>query len=158
MNAHQILNVAANATPAQIKAAYRTLRSLNHPDRNPLATATEAMAAINRAFDYMTKGGRWLNGFDAVRIIRTKEELAAALAPKEEPKAKATRAPRAKKGLKALLMERFERGEVVYESDYPDVKVSTFKTAVSDLRSAKYCGRAAGPLNIKRFGTAYQVQ
>ena len=156
MNAHQILAVAANASPSQIKAAYRTLRSLNHPDRNPLATATEAMAAINRAFDYMIKGGRWLNGFDAVRIIRSKEELEAALAPQPEPKA--TRAPRAKKGLKTLLMERFERGDVVYASDYPGVKASTFKTAISDLRSAKYCGRAAGPLNIKRFGTAYQVQ
>lgn len=154
MNAHQILAVAANASPSQIKAAYRTLRSLNHPDRNPLATATEAMAAINRAFDYMTKGGRWLNGFDAVRIIRTKEELEAALAPQPEKKA---RAPRAKKSLKALLMERFERGDVVYESDYPEVKASTFKTAISDLRSAKYCGRAAGPLNIKRLGAGYTV-
>lgn len=76
-------------------------------------------------------------------------------APPPPPKpAKAERAPQvngAKKvGMKAMLMARLEAGETVRLSDYPDHKPSSFTTALSDLRSAKYCGREAGPMNIIR--------
>jgi DnaJ-class molecular chaperone len=49
-----ILNVARNASPAKIKAAYRSLAALYHPDRNNGSReATEAMAAINEAYEVL---------------------------------------------------------------------------------------------------------
>ena len=65
---------------------------------------------------------------------------------KAAPKVNGTK----KVGMKAMLMARLEAGETVRLSDYPDHKPSSFTTALSDLRSAKYCGREAGPMNIVR--------
>lgn len=67
-------------------------------------------------------------------------------APKAAPKVNGTK----KVGMKAMLMARLEAGETVRLADYPDHKPSSFTTALSDLRSAKYCGREAGPMNIVR--------
>jgi hypothetical protein len=73
-------------------------------------------------------------------------------APKAEKKAKTPKKAKKAKapGLKAQLAARLEAGETVRREEYPELKESSFLTALSDLKSAKYCGRAEGPLNIKR--------
>lgn len=53
MNAllYEILEVSPNASPAVIKAAYRCLVQMLHPDKNPGdAAAAERLALINRAY------------------------------------------------------------------------------------------------------------
>lgn len=47
---YQILGVKRDATPEQIRIAYRQLVKLNHPDRNLSPLATEKMQQINEAY------------------------------------------------------------------------------------------------------------
>ena len=53
-NYYQILNVAEDASPTEIKNAYRRAASENHPDRNPDPQATTKMQEINEAYDALS--------------------------------------------------------------------------------------------------------
>ena len=52
-NLYEILQVHPSAHPDVIRAAYRRLSLLYHPDRNPSPEATEMMAAINYAYEVL---------------------------------------------------------------------------------------------------------
>jgi len=48
---YEILEVSPNAGPAVIKAAYRSLAQLCHPDKNPgVVGAAERLSLINQAY------------------------------------------------------------------------------------------------------------
>lgn len=52
LNPHAVLGVPTNASPADIKAAYRRLASRLHPDRNPdQKEAEEQLKDVNRAYE-----------------------------------------------------------------------------------------------------------
>jgi curved DNA-binding protein CbpA len=50
-DAYRVLNVRPDAHQAVVKAAYRALAALYHPDVNPGADAVRKMAALNRAYE-----------------------------------------------------------------------------------------------------------
>lgn len=69
------LKVARDATPAQIRAAYRQLTRQHHPDRNPgNADAQRVMSVINVAYDVLSDPARrqehdlWLAQAEAVQV------------------------------------------------------------------------------------------
>ena len=106
------------------------------------------MASVGDAFaGNIAKGDR----VERIELAAQRFEFAPPPPPKPAPKAATAKVNGTKKvGMKAMLMARLEAGETVRLGDYPDHKPSSFTTALSDLRSAKYCGREAGPLNIIR--------
>lgn len=53
MNSYEILGVPQNASPAEIKRAYRRLAMRWHPDRNTSPDATERFKQISGAYDYL---------------------------------------------------------------------------------------------------------
>jgi hypothetical protein len=62
------------------------------------------------------------------------------------------------KGLMSILRDRFEAGETVRLSDYPDQQPTTVQGYISSLKSARYCGAGRRPLNIERVEKgAYRV-
>ena len=64
--AHEVLGIAADATPAEVKAAYRTAAKLYHPDLHPDdMKATAFFVLINAAYEKMT--GKDTRNYD-VRI------------------------------------------------------------------------------------------
>jgi hypothetical protein len=54
---YELLNVARDASPDQIKKAYRKLAQKLHPDRNPDPSASDRMGAINVAHDVLADAG-----------------------------------------------------------------------------------------------------
>jgi curved DNA-binding protein CbpA len=54
--AHQILQVQANAEPEVIQAAYRALAKKYHPDRDASADAARRMRQINDAYQQLRAG------------------------------------------------------------------------------------------------------
>lgn len=52
MNHYEVLGVARDATPEQIKQAYRAASSKAHPDKD--GGSTEAMAAVNLAYETLS--------------------------------------------------------------------------------------------------------
>ena len=69
MNAYEVLNVPATATPQEIRAAYRDLARRWHPDRFMAGPerdwANEKMAAINAAYRACLDGAREAGGEQA---------------------------------------------------------------------------------------------
>jgi hypothetical protein len=55
---YELLNVARDASPDQIKKAYRKLAQKLHPDRNPDPSASDEMGRINAAHDVLADPGR----------------------------------------------------------------------------------------------------
>lgn len=55
MTPHQILGVEPDASPADIKRAYRRLAMAWHPDRNDHPDANERFKAISSAYDTLTR-------------------------------------------------------------------------------------------------------
>jgi len=53
-NHYENLKVPRNGTQAEIKAAYRKLRSAHHPDRNPDPRSTQRMQVINEAWEVLS--------------------------------------------------------------------------------------------------------
>lgn len=60
MNPYEVLGVKQNATPEEIKKAYRELVKKYHPDQyvnNPLSDlANEKLREVNQAYEMLTKG------------------------------------------------------------------------------------------------------
>ncbi|MDO9407030.1 J domain-containing protein, partial [Patulibacter sp.] len=54
---HEVLGVASGAPPADVTAAYRRLAKRWHPDRAPVAGASDRMALINAAYDELRTDG-----------------------------------------------------------------------------------------------------
>jgi DnaJ-class molecular chaperone len=54
MDYYEILGVSKNASPAEIKAAYRRQALKWHPDRNKTAGASEKFKEINKAFEVLS--------------------------------------------------------------------------------------------------------
>ncbi|MGL5509507.1 MAG: J domain-containing protein, partial [Microcoleaceae cyanobacterium] len=52
-NHYQILKVNSNATPAQIKQAYRRLVKIFHPDSNQNTADLEEIIKINAAYEIL---------------------------------------------------------------------------------------------------------
>lgn len=99
--------------------------------------------------------GNWSKEQFLERIVTLADTAEFAPLMKEEPEPeKKTRKPR--EGIKARIRAALEAGDVVCATDYADHKV-TFQTAISDLRSAKYCGKGQLPLNIVREGDCYRL-
>jgi len=57
INAYEILGVSADATPKQIKLAYRKLALKFHPDKNKAAGAEKMFVLINDAYAELSGGG-----------------------------------------------------------------------------------------------------
>ena len=56
---YDVLQVERDASPAQVRAAYRRLAQKYHPDKMPdNANASRAMAAINAAYEVLSDGHR----------------------------------------------------------------------------------------------------
>ena len=56
---YDVLQVERDASPAQVRAAYRRLAQKYHPDKMPgNANAARAMAAINAAYEVLADGHR----------------------------------------------------------------------------------------------------
>ena len=51
---YKILNVSPDATPEEIRGAYRSLAFRYHPDRNPRPAAAWLMAAVNEAYEVLS--------------------------------------------------------------------------------------------------------
>lgn len=73
---YAVLEVPRNATLEVIKAAYRRLCKLFHPDKNPGSAAAEArMKDINGAWEVLRDDDK-RKSYDAAWIRRTEEEAA----------------------------------------------------------------------------------
>lgn len=57
---YEQLNVARDATPEQIKRAYRKLAQQLHPDRNPAEDASELMSRVNASHEVLANPARRL--------------------------------------------------------------------------------------------------
>ncbi len=57
-NHYESLNVKRNASQAELKSAYRRLRSEHHPDRNKDPLATQRMQIINEAWEVLSSPDR----------------------------------------------------------------------------------------------------
>ena len=65
-NAYHVLGLARDAADADaVKAAYRRLSRVVHPDKSHHPRATEAAAALNRAHEALTTGGWARRAYDA---------------------------------------------------------------------------------------------
>ena len=53
-NLYEILNVREDASPAVIRAAYKALCMMYHPDRYHEADATDKMQEINSAYEILS--------------------------------------------------------------------------------------------------------
>lgn len=166
MNAFQILGISSQ-DPNVVKAAYRRLCQINHPDRCSASGATEALKAINVAYAWITKGGRLAPEFSPTLVIfRSTEECEAAAAKAaaaERATAEATEKPAKapRKSRSPTLQDRIRsllvNGETVYAFDFPDNTEKTFIGAIRGLKNAKYAG-PLGPLNIiKTPGGGYRL-
>ncbi|MCM2465779.1 J domain-containing protein [Methanoculleus oceani] len=56
---YDILGVAPDATPEEIRTAYRTLAKQCHPDINPDPDASERFIAIQQAYETLIDPDRW---------------------------------------------------------------------------------------------------
>lgn len=56
-NAYAELGLQPGASETEVKAAWRRLASLWHPDRNPSRSAVEKMQRINEAFEVLSRAG-----------------------------------------------------------------------------------------------------
>ncbi|MES2952390.1 MAG: J domain-containing protein [Pseudomonadota bacterium] len=73
VNLYELLEVSPMASPAVIKAAYRCLAQLNHPDRHAgTPAAVERQALINAAYAVLSKPDRRLR-YDQRLGLRKKE-------------------------------------------------------------------------------------
>lgn len=57
-DAYRMLQVRPDAHDAVIRAAYRALAAMYHPDRDPSDSATRRMADLNRAYDLVRSPDR----------------------------------------------------------------------------------------------------
>lgn len=60
-NHYEVLGITRDATPDQIKKAYRKLARKYHPDLSKEADAEEQMQAINVAYETLSKADKKLN-------------------------------------------------------------------------------------------------
>ena len=58
---YKILGIEPNATPEEIKQAYRRLAILNHPDKNPTRQAAARMQEINEAYSVLGNEHKRIN-------------------------------------------------------------------------------------------------
>ncbi|RPD49747.1 J domain-containing protein [Hymenobacter sediminis] len=79
------LEVSEQATPEEIRRAYRRLVLLTHPDRTPDPAAHERYLAINAAYDVLSQPARRQLYDAALAIRRRPPEQASALPPTPAP-------------------------------------------------------------------------
>jgi DnaJ-class molecular chaperone len=68
-DAYRVLQVDPDAHEVVVKAAYRALAALYHPDRDPSALATHRMAELNDAYAKVRTRER-RDGYDRLRTVR----------------------------------------------------------------------------------------
>lgn len=68
-DAYRVLQVDPDAHEVVVKAAYRALAALYHPDRDPSALATHRMAELNDAYAKLRTRDR-REGYDRLRTMR----------------------------------------------------------------------------------------
>ena len=78
-NAYAELGLAPGASEAEVKAAWRRLVSMWHPDRNSSANAVQKMQRLNEALEQISSAGF------ARRATRKRAEPSPAPAPRPEP-------------------------------------------------------------------------
>lgn len=73
---YDVLGVAASASVADIRLAYRRKASQFHPDRNPAADAAARFRDVQAAYELLTDGER-RKAYDQMRQKRLLEDPAA---------------------------------------------------------------------------------
>lgn len=63
---YAVLDLASNATAAEIKQAYRRKAAFYHPDRNPASDAAERFREVQEAYDLLSDEAR-RDAFDSKR-------------------------------------------------------------------------------------------
>ena len=71
-DAYRILQVESSAHEVVVKAAYRALAALYHPDRDPSPLATHRMAELNDAYAKIRTRDR-RDGYDRLRTMRNSD-------------------------------------------------------------------------------------
>lgn len=98
MNSYAILGVPKNASPAEIKRAYRRLAMRWHPDRNTSPEATERFKQIRAAYDHLL-------AVDSPEPGETEPQQETAAASEPEPEESIAKAPDIRLNLEITLKE-----------------------------------------------------
>lgn len=107
---YEQLNVARDASPEQIKRAYRKLAQRLHPDRNPAEDASELMSRVNASHEVLANPARRLL-YDAQLLEQEQRQQRAQAAA---PAARAAKArPATSAGAGQPLSKRRRRRTVV---------------------------------------------
>lgn len=98
MNSYAILGVPQNASPAEVKRAYRRLAMRWHPDRNTSPEATERFKQIRAAYDHLL-------AVDSPEPEKIKPQQETAAEPEPEPEESIAKAPDIRLNLEITLQE-----------------------------------------------------
>ena len=78
-NAFGVLGVSPQSSMRQVKYAYFALAARYHPDRNHSSYATEQFIEINKAYNFIVKGGDIVRYLVLCDITQLKQKFAEAL-------------------------------------------------------------------------------
>jgi curved DNA-binding protein CbpA len=84
-DAYTVLQVRPEADDVVIRAAYRALAAIHHPDRDPSSRATRQMAALNDAYNQVRTPDRRA-AYDRLRARKPRAEPPIVAAPAQQPR------------------------------------------------------------------------